>query len=141
MHFLGDLIALAMTTFMALMTIAFRGTKVRSVLAPVALSNLVCVLVAGLVADSLAVSLGEICLLASFAFFQMTLGLVFFAKGARCLPSVEAALLSLAEVPLSIIWVWLAYGARPAWQTVCGGGLVLAAVIAHVAGSRSPTAD
>ena len=134
---LGDLLALAMTACMALMTIAFRRSKAPTVLGMVAFSNAMSMVVAAVSADSLAVSLREASLLACFALFQMTLGLVFYARGSRDLPAAETALLSLAEVPLSILWVWIAYGARAPWQTWWGGGVVLLAVVAHLASRRS----
>ncbi|MBB3545198.1 MULTISPECIES: DMT family transporter [unclassified Rhizobium] len=137
LRILGDALALAMTSCMAVMTIAFRMSKTPTVLGMVALSNAISMVVAASIGDHLAVTGREACLLAAFALFQMTLGLVFYAKGARQLPPAETALLSLAEMPLSIISVWLAYGMRPSWQTACGGSLVLCAVVAHLATPRS----
>jgi len=129
---LGDALALAMTSCMAVMTIAFRMSKTPTVLGMVALSNAISMVVAASISDRLAVTGREACLLAAFALFQMTLGLVFYAKGARLLPPADTALLSLTEVPLSILSVWLAYGMRPPWQTACGGSLVLCAVVASL---------
>jgi len=136
---IGDVLALAMTTCMAFMTIALRRSKTPTVLGMIGLSSAVSMIVATLIADRFAVTGREIWLLASFAFFQTSIGLVFYAKGARLLPPAATALLCLAEVPLSILSVWLAYGARPPWQTACGGALVLLAVIAELIGPRHAT--
>ena len=45
--------------------------------------------------------------------FQMGLGLALLTVGARLLPPAEVALLSLLEVVLGPLWVWLAYAERP----------------------------
>ena len=59
---------------------------------------------------------------------QMGLALALFTVGARLLPPAEVALIALLEVVLSPIWVWLAYGERPALATLLGGAVVLVAV-------------
>jgi drug/metabolite transporter (DMT)-like permease len=133
----GDCLALAMTASMALMTIAFRRSKSQSVLAAVAASNAIATMVAAGFMPKHAVPSGALAILATFAFFQMTLGLIFFAGGARLLAPAETAILSLTEVPLSPLWVWIAFGSRPRIQTVFGGGLILTAVLVHLFMIRS----
>ena len=136
-RFYGDCLALAMTAFMALMTIAFRRSKSQSALAAVAASNAISTMVAAGFMAKHAVPLGALAILAGFALFQMTLGLIFFAGGARLLAPAETAILSLTEVPLSPLWVWIAFGSRPRVQTVLGGGLILTAVLVHLIVNRS----
>lgn len=129
---LGDGLALLMTTFMAMMTVAFRLTAVPSVLGVVALSNvLVMALTAGL-SQAPAVTLREGAILACFALFQMTVGLLLYARGSRQLAPSESATLSLVEVPLAGFWVWLAFDQRPAPETITGGGVIVTAVIFHL---------
>lgn len=67
-------------------------------------------------------------LLAALGIGQIGLGLAFLTLGARLIPAAEVALLSLLEVVLGPLWVWLANGERPAWTTVAGGLVVVAAV-------------
>lgn len=59
---------------------------------------------------------------------QIGLGLMFLALGARLIPAAEVALLSLLEVVLGPLWVWLADGERPATATLAGGAVVVVAV-------------
>ena len=61
--------------------------------------------------------------------FQMGLGLALLTIGARLLPPAEVALLTLLEVVLGPLWVWLAYAERPSTATLLGGAVVTAAVI------------
>ncbi len=64
-------------------------------------------------------------LLAAFGMLQMGLPYVLFARGLRALPSHEAAGIGLLEPLLMPLWVFVAWGIRPAWWTMVGGGLIL----------------
>ena len=56
-------------------------------------------------------------------------GLTAFTAGSRYLPAAELALLSLTEVLLGPIWVWIGVGKVPNGTTLLGGAFVLAAVV------------
>jgi drug/metabolite transporter (DMT)-like permease len=60
---------------------------------------------------------------------QIGLGLILFTIGARLIPAAQVALISLLEVVLGPMWVWLAMGERPATATFGGGAIVVVAVI------------
>ena len=68
--------------------------------------------------------------------FQMGVGLALLTVGARLLPPAEVALLSLLEVVLGPLWVWLAYSERPSTATLVGGAIVTAAVVVQATGSE-----
>jgi drug/metabolite transporter (DMT)-like permease len=61
--------------------------------------------------------------------FQMGMSQVCFAAGARLIPAAEVALLTLLEVVLGPLWVWLVNGEVPGTLTLIGGGIVLLAVV------------
>ncbi len=128
----GDGLALLMTSLMALMTIALRRSRSPSFLL-VVLSNGFAAIMGAVMAPSLEISAGQGAIVACFAFVQMTLGLLFFATGAQILPPAETALISLAEVPLSALWVWLAFNEVPASETIAGAGIILTAVLVDLA--------
>jgi drug/metabolite transporter (DMT)-like permease len=73
----------------------------------------------------------DLALLALFGVGQMGLGLVMFTAGVRLLPAADAGLITVLEVVLAPLWVWLAYGEDPGIRAVLGGAIVLAAVVAH----------
>ncbi len=60
--------------------------------------------------------------------FQVGLGLIIFTRGARYLPAAEITLLSLTEIVLGPIWVWLVIGEVPGILTVVGGAIVLLSI-------------
>jgi len=60
--------------------------------------------------------------------FQVGAGLIFYTLGSRSLPAAELALLSLAEVLLGPLWVWLFLGETASLNTLIGGLVLLAAI-------------
>ncbi len=68
-------------------------------------------------------------IMAALGFAQMGLGLALLTVGARLIPPAEVALITLLEVVLGPLWVWLAYGERPTAITLAGGAIVTVAVL------------
>ena len=70
-----------------------------------------------------------------FAFGLTTIGLSFvlFMEGAKFIPSAEAGLISLLDVVLGPIWVFLAFGENPGAATLFGGAIVLGAALWRMA--------
>ncbi len=70
-----------------------------------------------------------------FAFGLTTIGLAFviFMEGAKFIPSAEAGLISLLDVVLAPIWVFLAFGENPGAATILGGATVLGAAVWRMA--------
>jgi drug/metabolite transporter (DMT)-like permease len=84
-------------------------------------------------ADAASVTRGDLGLLVLLGVAQMGIGLAFFTVGARLVPAAEAALITLLEVVLGPLWVWLAYNVGPGAATLVGGAVVVAAVILQTA--------
>ncbi len=59
---------------------------------------------------------------------QIGCGLMAYTVGSRYLPAAELAMLSLTEVILGPIWVWLGVGEVPSRWTLLGGMIMLVAV-------------
>ena len=59
----------------------------------------------------------------------MGLGLAFLTVGARLIPAAEVALITLLEVVLGPLWVWIGYGEEPGLATLVGGAVVIVAVL------------
>jgi drug/metabolite transporter (DMT)-like permease len=128
----NDLIGDALSAVMALsfagtivLARAFRGLPMGAV---TALSMLMVAVMALPWAD-LAPSPRDLALLAAFGIFQMGVGSLLFTAGAQRVPAADAGLLSVLEVVLGPLWVWLAVDERPDASVLAGGGLVLAAVL------------
>ncbi len=73
-------------------------------------------------------SLSQAVALAFFGILQMAIPYALFARGLRTISAAEAGLIALAEPILNPVWSFLVAGERPAWPTIAGGLLLLAAV-------------
>jgi drug/metabolite transporter (DMT)-like permease len=97
------------------------------------LSQLIVFACAAPFADPSEIGGKDLALLIGLGVGQIGLGLIFFTIGARLIPAAEVALISLLEIVLGPLWVWLSRGERPGAATVAGGAIVLAAVVFQVA--------
>jgi DME family drug/metabolite transporter len=76
-------------------------------------------------------------LLAGLGIVQMGLPYVLFARGLKSIPGHEATGIGLVEPLLVPLWAYLAWGDRPAWWTLLGGGFILAGLLIRY-GSNGP---
>jgi drug/metabolite transporter (DMT)-like permease len=76
----------------------------------------------------------DLALLAGLGITQIGLGLIFLTIGARLIPAAEVALITLLEIVLGPLWVWLALGEQPGATTLIGGAIVLGAVVIQAIG-------
>jgi len=72
----------------------------------------------------------------------LALGMVMFTLGSKVIPAAELTLLSLIEVLLAPIWVFLFLGETASAGTFVGGGVLLAAVCLNaIMGAREQLAE
>jgi drug/metabolite transporter (DMT)-like permease len=135
--FNGIGLACLMTVAVAAMTVAIRRHRETSMVAAAAISNFLGSLISIPFAQNIAsVASIDVALLAMFGFFQVAMGLTFFALGSRLLPSGQASLIATLETPLMPFWVWLAFQEVPALRALVGGALVMGAVVADIIGDN-----
>lgn len=128
----GSLAALGSALGFAVFTVALRWGRTGEMLPSVFLSGLFAVfitlgiclftglpLVLGAQDGGIAMGMGV---------FQVGAGLILYTLGSRSLPAAELALLSLAEVLLGPVWVWLFLGETASLNTLMGGAVLLAAI-------------
>jgi drug/metabolite transporter (DMT)-like permease len=77
--------------------------------------------------------------LAALGAGQIGLGLAFLTVGARLIPAAQVALITLLEVVLGPLWVWLAIDEQPTTATLVGGAIVVVGVVIQAVG-RAPRA-
>ena len=79
-----------------------------------------------------ALDLRDIAILFVFGLTTVCVAFVMFMEGAKSVPSAEAGLVSMLDVALGPLWVFLAFGENPGLATLIGGAFVVAAVIWRV---------
>lgn len=124
----------------ALMTVAFAGMVVLQRRSPRASSiavNAIGAFGSGLVGFALSphppIGLYEFGVLFLFGLTTIGLAFVLFMEGAKLIPSAEAGLISLLDVVLGPVWVFVAFGENPGAMTLLGGAIVLAAAFWRMA--------
>lgn len=80
-------------------------------------------------------------LLAGLGILQMGLPYVLFARGLKSIPGHEATGIGLLEPLLVPVWVYLAWGDKPAWWTLAGGGLIMLGLAIRYLAVSSPAAS
>ena len=70
----------------------------------------------------------DIAIAMSMGVFQVGLGLTVFTIGSRVVPAAELALLSMTEVLLGPLWVWLFLGETASLYTLGGGAILMLAI-------------
>jgi drug/metabolite transporter (DMT)-like permease len=60
---------------------------------------------------------------------QIGLGFALLTAGARLIPAAQVGIITLLEVVLGPLWVWLALDERPSTLTLVGGAIVIAAIV------------
>jgi drug/metabolite transporter (DMT)-like permease len=128
---LGEGLSLVMAFGFAAAIVIARQRRDVSMVPATGLAQLMLLVCAAPVALAGGVDLGvpDVPWLALFGAGQIGLGLILLTIGARLIPAAQVALISLLEVVLGPLWVWLAVGERPGAATVVGGAIVVAAVI------------
>lgn len=85
-------------------------------------------LIAALLVDDFQLPLRDLTLCLAMGAVQIVLGMILFLKGASRVTAAELALLSMTEVVLSPLWVWMVFSEVPAQATMIGGAIVMLAV-------------
>jgi drug/metabolite transporter (DMT)-like permease len=129
-NFAGSLIALVVPVAAAANTVAVKLGRGRVDLVPaLLLGGAISVLIAWPLAGPFSASPRDLALYGGLALFQLALPCILLVR--VVLPRLSAAevgLLSLLEIVLGPLWVWLALGEEPAGAVIAGGLVVLAAV-------------
>jgi drug/metabolite transporter (DMT)-like permease len=74
----------------------------------------------------------DVLLLASLGIGQIGLGLALLTIGARLIPAAQTALISLLEVVLGPLWVWIAYTEQPSAVTLVGGAIIVVGILVQM---------
>lgn len=128
----GSLAALGSALGFAVFTVALRWGRTGEMLPSVFLSGLFGFVITFGICQflglSVTLSLNDSGVAMGMGVFQVGAGLILYTLGSRSLPAAELALLSLAEVLLGPLWVWLFLGETASFYTLVGGGVLLLAI-------------
>ena len=126
---LGLVTSLVMTLSFSVGIVITRHRRDVSMAPAVCLSQLLLVLSFGAFAQPTTATPRDLWLLVLLGVGQMALGLALLTVGARLIPAPEVAVITLLEVILAPLWVWLALSERPPTMTLVGGAVVILGVL------------
>jgi drug/metabolite transporter (DMT)-like permease len=81
---------------------------------------------------------GDVGWLAALGVGQIGLGFALLTVGARLIPAAQVGLITLLEVVLGPLWVWLALDERPSTLTLVGGAVVIVAILVQTRDAPPP---
>ena len=128
---LGDLLAFGPPLVVAVATVLIRRQRTVRMIPAAALAALFAMAFTLPFAEPAEILVEDLPLFVLFGVGQLGLGMILFLNGARWIPAAEASLIALLEVILAPLWVWLFIHEEPSGAALIGGGMVLAALIAH----------
>lgn len=137
----GSLAALGSALGFAVFTVALRWGKSGEMLPSVFLSGIFAIAITLAICVALglpvALSIRDGSIAMGMGVFQVGAGLILYTLGSRSLPAAELTLLSLAEVLLGPLWVWLFLGEIATVNTLIGGAILLLAIVGNaISGKR-----
>ena len=129
---IGNVAAVLSAIGFAVFTICLRWGKLEDMLPAVFLSGIITFFTAFMMCRflelTLSLSLWDTSVALLMGAFQLGLGLTLYTFGSRVLPAAELALLSMTEVMLGPVWVWIIMGELAGAWTVAGGAILLASI-------------
>jgi drug/metabolite transporter, DME family len=141
----GNLLAFGASVSFAIFSVLLRRGRERDMLPCVVIAGAVSALIAlpivlagaPSLAAALALSPRDLALCGAMGAIAVGGGLTVYTLGARHVPVAELTLLSMTELALAPIWVWLAVGEVPSGYTLAGGAVILTAIAAQaLSGAR-----
>jgi drug/metabolite transporter, DME family len=141
----GNIAALLSALGFGAFTVALRWGKVADMLPVSMLGGIFAILTAAAIlaarGEPIAPSGWDIGIAMGMGAVILGLGMTVYTLGSRVIPAAEATLLSLIEVLLGPLWVFLILGETASAATFVGGGVLLVAVVLNaVMGARAQMA-
>lgn len=128
----GNLSALLSALGFAVFTIALRWGKLEDMLPAVFLAGIFAIITSAIVCEfggyGFALPRNDIAIALSMGYMQVGLGLVIYTIGSQVVPAAELTLLSMTEVLLGPLWVWIFMGEIASFYTMFGGVVLMLAI-------------
>jgi drug/metabolite transporter (DMT)-like permease len=130
---LGQLMSFVMTLAFALMIVLQRRHPGMSMTSINAFGAVMAAALGLGLSPHPAVTPFDLAVLAMFGLTTICVAFILFMEGAKHIPAAEAGLISMLDVVLGPLWVFLAFGERPGPAAMVGGALVMGALVWRLA--------
>ena len=141
---LGILVALLVPLSFSVQTMMLRRYRAFDMVPAICVGGFATFFLAGVLgyvfgghpAGGFQVPLNQVLLLALMGPLQLSIPLVWYARGAKAVPAVTLTLVAMLDVVLNPFWSWLGVGEVPAHAAFVGGFIIVSAVIISIFGDR-----
>ena len=139
---LGLLLSFGVPITFALQTLLLRKYRDHDMMMSICVGGLFSFMFAGLGSlifghgSAFNISSHDFLLLLLMGPLQLALPLIFYGLGAKSVPAITLALVSMLDAVFNPFWSWLAVGERPETASLIGGAIVLGAVIISIFGGQ-----
>jgi drug/metabolite transporter, DME family len=142
----GNIAALLSAAGFGAFSVALRWGKVGDMLPVSMLGAVFSMIVAGIIltlqGQPIPVSTWDMGVSVAMGMGVLALGMAAYTLGSKVIPAAQLTLLSLVEVLLAPLWVFLVLGETASTATFIGGGVLLGAVVLNAAmGARAQMAE
>jgi drug/metabolite transporter (DMT)-like permease len=134
----GDALAFMAALAFAIMIVITRWRHDVSMAPATCLSQVLLVAIFLPFATPSEISGADVGWLAALGIGQIGLGFALLTVGARLIPAAQVGLITLLEVVLGPVWVWLALDERPSTATLIGGVIVIVAIVTQTRAGPAP---
>ncbi len=134
----GDSLAFLAALAFAVMVVITRWRHDVSMAPATCLSQVILVLAFVPFATPADIGGGDVYWLAALGIGQIGLGFALLTVGARLIPAAQVGLITLLEVVLGPLWVWLALDETPSTLTLVGGAVVITAIVMQTREAPGP---
>lgn len=130
---LGNLLALGASLGFAITLVAMRRGRAVDMTPAACLAGVVAAIATCFVVTGLVLEAKDLMLALALGVGQLGMQYICLTAATRYVPAAEVAVLSLTEIVLAPIWVWIGIGEVPTGWVLFGGVVVLAAVAGQAA--------
>ena len=140
---LGILVSLCVPISFSIQTLALRRYRGIDMVPAICVGGFVTFFAAGFLGflaghsgGGFDVSPRNVLLLAAMGPLQLSIPLIFYAKGAKSVPAVTLSLIVMLDAVINPLWPWLFVGEMPERASFVGGAIIIGAVIISIFGGR-----
>jgi drug/metabolite transporter (DMT)-like permease len=134
----GDALSFVVVLAFALMIVITRWRQDVSMAPATCLSQVILVAAFAPFATPAEIGGDDAAWLAALGIGQIGLGFALLTVGARLIPAAQVGLITLLEIVLGPLWVWLALDERPSTLTLVGGAIVILAIVIQTRAAPPP---
>ena len=138
----GLLLSFGVPITFALQTLLLRRYRDHDMMMSICVGGLFSFMFAGLASlafgkgSAIDISSHDFMLLLLMGPLQLALPLIFYGWGAKSVPAITLALVSMLDAVFNPFWSWLVVGERPETTSLIGGAIILGAVVVSIFGGQ-----